>query len=110
MDKSLLLVFIIGGIIAAGLKGSYLIQTHKFKVITWLQVSFLGLMIGMVFAYLLHVSFALFFVLLALCSAVIVNSANLARNDEKIEFMVLSISGGTFMGLITMVGCCVLCT
>ncbi len=101
--------FLAGGIITTGLIGSYLIQRQRFTLKIWLNISLLALGIGVLFTQCLCAGYPVFSTVIAVTIAAIIYFSAYAKQNEKLEQILVSAIGGVLIGMISLVGfimCC----
>lgn len=109
MNNPLVSAYFAGCIITAGLLGSYLIQRQRFELRVWLSTALLAIGIGAILTILLCSGLPVFSTVVALAFAVIIYLSPQAKQNENIERLLASTTGGILIGIVSMVGfvmCC----
>ncbi len=109
MNNPLVSAYLAGCIITAGLLGSYLIQRKRFELSVWLSATLLAISIGAILTIFLCSGPPVFSTVVALGFAVIIYLSPQAKQNENIERLLASTTGGIIIGMESMVGfvmCC----
>ncbi|HTF96454.1 MAG TPA: hypothetical protein VL995_10000 [Cellvibrio sp.] len=109
MNNHLINSFLIGCVITTGLLGSYFIQRKRLEPRLWLKTALLAAGIGAILATLVCAGSAVFSTGIALGFAAIMYLSPHAKQNEKLEQLLVSTAGGILIGLVSMIGfimCC----
>lgn len=109
MNNPFITAFLVGCVITTGLLGSYFIHRKQFEPRFWLKAALLAAGIGAILAMILCAGSAVFATGIAIAFAIILYLSPQAKQNEKLEQLLVSTAGGILIGLVSMVGfymCC----